>query len=578
MKGDITSRATVIVEIPRATNGRIVGLSGTFKDREWVISRTPFVFGRLETSDVNLESEVGTSRRHAEISSEGPYYTITDFSSNGTAVNGVRIAKGAVHPLRHSDIITICANTFRFVQNIVVDADPTAAAADEAPETTGVFDFGAFVGQRNQDAVQNSADDFAVNVVPDEIPALVALDALAHAARIEEEAARLRADAEVELARARAEAEDARQESRRIRASVEGQDESRASLETELARMRQKIEEEVRARTEAEAQARIQAEAEARAKAQASAEAELRNQLESQRQELELLRAESRRFSLPVTGAGAPVETASSAAVVEARSAGGSSFEEMRQPAGSSLSAAHASTPADEHAVNAPTDTKRASVNSLPSTPESAAYHFNLNDRVILVLSADNLRGETLCTPANLMNIGQDGRLTLSCVDPVSPLWLNKTVLIGKDPDKGSLLMAETRILSTSEDLSNTVVLSNTAGPLKSVQLRSSVRQLAIPEIQTFSRTDGKPAELMDYSIGGVAIAVEKSESYTRGDVILGTLKLKRSLVFDVTLEVRGRHPSPNRDDMDILNCRFSMREMDAEVLRAISMAVLYRR
>lgn len=507
MKGDITSRATVIVEVPRATNGRIVGLSGAFKDREWVISRTPFAFGRLETSDVNLKNEPGTSRRHAEISSEGPYYTITDFSSNGTAVNGVRIAKDAVHPLRHSDTITICANTFRFVQDTVDAAGPTAAATAEESVTTGAFDFRAFVAQRNQDAVQAPADDFAVDVISDKIPALIALDALAHAARIEEEAARLRADAE--------------------------------SL------------------------ARIRAEAEARAQAQAAAEAELRNQLESQRQELELLRAESRRFSHPgtaVTGDDRPVQTVSSPAVVEAKPNGNSSPEETRQSAGSSPSAVH------------------ASVNSLPSTPESAAYHFNLNDRVILVLSADNLRGETLCTPANLMSIGQDGRLTLSCVDSVSPSWINKTVLIGKGPDKGSLLTAETRILSTSEDLSNTVVLSNTVGRLKSVQLRSSVRQLAIPEVQTFSRADGKPAELIDYSIGGVAIAVQKSESYARGDVILGTLKLKRTLVFDVTLEVRGRHPSPHRDDMDILNCRFSMREMDAEVLRAISMAVLYRR
>jgi len=574
MKGDITNQTTVIVEIPRATNGRIVGLSGSFKDREWVISRTPFVFGRLDTSDVNLENEVGTSRRHAEIASEGPYYTITDFSSNGTVINGVRIAKGAVHPLRHSDVITICTNTFLFVQGPVVSVDPPSAAAADAPQPTDIFDVSALAARRNQGVDLTSADELGGGVGSDEVPALeideaallvvgaAALDALARAARIEDEALKLKAGAELELARARAEAEDVRQESRRIRASVEHQGESRAALETELAAMRQKIEDEVRARAEAEALARVQAEAQARAQAQAAAEVELRNQLESQRQELERLRAESHRFSAPaaesstVSSSSNPVETTSAPALTDARPASNPLPEGEKKTADSSLKTR----------------------DSLPSTPENAAYQFNLDDRVILVLSSDNLRGETLCTPAHLTSIGRDGRLTLSCVDSVSSFWINKTVLIGKDPERGSLLTAEARVLSTSEDASRVIVLSNTVGRLKSVQLRSSVRQLAIPELQTFARADGKPAELIDYSIGGVAIAVEKSESCVRGDVIVGTLRLKRTLVFDVTLEVRGRHPSPQRDDRDILNCRFSLREMDAEVLRAISMAVLYRR
>lgn len=562
MKGDITSQATAVVEIPRAMNGRIVGLSGSFKDQEWVISRTPFVFGRFDTSDVNLEHEVGTSRRHAEISTEGPYYVITDFSSNGTVVNGVRIVKGAVHPLRHSDVITICANTFLFVQGPVVSVDPpSAAAADDASQLTGVFDLRALVAEKEQGVDRTSADEFSAGVGSDEIPALAALDALARAARIEDEAVKLKAGAERELAHARAEAEEVRQESRRIRTSVEHQDKSRAALETELAEMRQKIEQELRARAEAEVLARVQAEAQARAQAQA-AEVELRNQLEGQRQELERLRAESRRFSVPaaesstVAESSTPVETMSVPVLTDARPTGNPLPEGGKKTADSSLKTR----------------------DSLPSTPANAAYHFNLDDHVILVLSDDNLRGETLCTPAHLTSIGRDGRLTLSCVDSVSLFWLNKTVRVGKDPDRGGLLTGEARVLSVSEDASHAVVLSNTAGPLRSVQLRSSVRQLAIPELQTFARADGKPAELVDYSIGGVAIAVEKSEPYVRGDVMSGTLRLKRTLVFDVTLEVRGRHPSPQRDDRDILNCRFSMREMDAEVLRAISMAVLYRR
>jgi hypothetical protein len=231
-------------------------------------------------------------------------------------------------------------------------------------------------------------------------------------------------------------------------------------------------------------------------------------------------------------------------------------------------------------AAPAPQEPPSGGMGGLRTTPDNAAYRFNVNDDVVLVLSADNLRGETICTPARLVRIEPDGQLTLHCVEPVSPSrWLNRVVMIGKSPEKGNLPVAETRILTIESGSSNTVKLSNTIGPIGSVQLRSSVRQLAIPEVQTFSRADGKPSRLVDYSIGGVGIAVPRSEPHRRGDIIVGTLRLKRSLVFDVTLEVRGRHPTIDRpDEEDMLNCRFSTREMDPEVLRSISMAVLYRR
>jgi hypothetical protein len=216
---------------------------------------------------------------------------------------------------------------------------------------------------------------------------------------------------------------------------------------------------------------------------------------------------------------------------------------------------------------------------SLRTTPPSAAYRFGLGDHLILVLSSDNLRGETICTAARLVGIAENGALTLDCADHIAVnRWDQKTVMVGKNPHNGSLLVAETRILAVEESDYNTVQLATTTGKLTTVQLRSSVRQRAIPEVQNFTRADNGYCRLVDYSIGGVGIAVTRADLRRRGDIIVGTLQLKRSLVFDVTLEVRGRERMLDSPDEDLLNCRFSTREMDPEVLRKISMSVLYRR
>ena len=216
---------------------------------------------------------------------------------------------------------------------------------------------------------------------------------------------------------------------------------------------------------------------------------------------------------------------------------------------------------------------------SLRTTPAASAYRFGLGDNVILVLSADNLRGETLCSSGRLVGIAEDGTLTLDWADAISETrWIQKTVMVGKNPHNGSLLVAEAKLIEIQDSEYNTVRLSNTAGRLTTVQLRSSVRQRAIPEVQTFTRVDGLPCRLVDYSIGGVGLAVPRHDPRRRGDMVVGTLQLKRSLVFDVTLEIRGRERMIESPDEDMLNCRFSTREMDSETLRKISMAVLYRR
>jgi hypothetical protein len=245
----------------------------------------------------------------------------------------------------------------------------------------------------------------------------------------------------------------------------------------------------------------------------------------------------------------------------------------------SSPPSSNPSSPPSARPAALPRTQTRLVAGSLRTTPLSAAYRFGLGDHIILVLSADNLRGETLCTAGRLVGIAENGELTLDCAEPVSSArWDGKTVMVGKNPHNGSLLVAETKILSVEDSDYNTVRVATTTGKLSTVQLRASVRQRAIPEVQTFTRDDGGYCRLVDYSIGGVGIAVTRADLRRRGDIIVGTLQLKRSLVFDVTLEVRGRERMIESPDEDVLSCRFSTREMDPETLRKISMAVLYRR
>ena len=565
----------------------------------------------MPASHVNLDHETGSSRNHAELNSEGPYYTIVDKSANGTKVNGVPIPKGVVQPLRHNDIITICHTTFRFEHEFFVE---------EAPEPTGVF---------NADSFKQSNSDDGVVVVLD------AMDALARAARVEAEVVHIRSQAEAELVRVRAEAESSHQESRRFRRNVEeaadaknseaeaelvrlraeaeaAQQESRrfrrlaeeaaeakaAAAAAELAQLRAEIEQ-ARHHADAELAARLRSEAEARAQAEARArvEAEARALIEAraaaEHAELEQLRSESRRFSvvkqgqpaisgsLPVNqhpGVAAPLSA--SGAPSGAPSGVPSSAPSLAPSSAPSNALSNAPSLAPSNAPsNAPSSQTRNMSGSLLTTTADSAYQFSLGDNLMLILSADNLRGETLCTAARLIGISQEGELTIDCVEPVSAArWNQKTVMVGKNPHNGSLLVAETKILFIDYNDYNTVRLSNPGGRLMTVQLRSSVRQRAIPEVQTFTRHDGLMCRLIDYSIGGLALAVPRADTSERGDAIAGTLQLKRSLVFDVTIEVRGVTPLSDSPDEIMLNCRFSTREMDPDTLRKIAMAVLYRR
>ncbi len=69
------------------------------------------VLGRERGCDLVLEGK-GVSRRHAIIQQAAGGYVLIDQSSNGTLVNGTRLA--AAHPLRPGDLITIGPNEFRW--------------------------------------------------------------------------------------------------------------------------------------------------------------------------------------------------------------------------------------------------------------------------------------------------------------------------------------------------------------------------------------------------------------------------------------------------------------------------------
>ena len=334
----------------------------------------------------------------------------------------------------------------------------------------------------------------------------IAMDALACAARVEAEGVQTRSQAEAELVRVRAEDESSHQESRRFRRHVEqgadvksadpetdlvrlraeaAQQESRrsrrfaqeaaearaAAAEAELAHLRAEIEQ-VRHHVDAELAARLRSEAEARAPIEARAAAEY--------PELEPLRSESSRLSVvkqgqeqPALSGSLPVNQPSGVAASSRAPSSASSSAPSSVP-----SSAPSSVPSSVPSL-APSQARNTS-GSLLTTLPSSAYQFSLGDNLMLILSADNLRGETLCTAARLIGISAEGELTIDCAEPVSaPRWNQKTVMIGKNPHNGSLLVAETKISFIDDNDENIVRLSNPDGRLLTVQLRSSVRQRA---------------------------------------------------------------------------------------------------
>lgn len=84
---------------------RLRGIGGPIKGRVWE-SDSLLRSGRLASFEIALDDS-SVSRRHAEVrlNPDGTWVVRDQESTNGTYVNGVRVASGAEHPLRNRDVV-----------------------------------------------------------------------------------------------------------------------------------------------------------------------------------------------------------------------------------------------------------------------------------------------------------------------------------------------------------------------------------------------------------------------------------------------------------------------------------------
>ena len=66
-----------------------------------------YTIGREETCNIVIaDSSQMVSRLHATLTLDGSKMTITDSSSNGTYINGIRIASGTAVPVTRKDVVS----------------------------------------------------------------------------------------------------------------------------------------------------------------------------------------------------------------------------------------------------------------------------------------------------------------------------------------------------------------------------------------------------------------------------------------------------------------------------------------
>jgi len=93
-------------------NVKLKGMSGEYKDLEYVLEYDEFTMGRHFDCDLVLKEET-VSSRHAKIKKNEGNYEIEDLnSSNGTFINGEKIKKQS---LRTGDLISIDKMEFKFI-------------------------------------------------------------------------------------------------------------------------------------------------------------------------------------------------------------------------------------------------------------------------------------------------------------------------------------------------------------------------------------------------------------------------------------------------------------------------------
>ena len=109
-----------------ATGGRLVSL---VDGREYQVPDLGVTFGREIGNDI-VVAATEVSRRHAQIAPGEGGYVLSDLSTNGVLVNGVRVSQRQT--LGRGDVITIGGEEFRFYAD--KSKEPAASAPPSAPE------------------------------------------------------------------------------------------------------------------------------------------------------------------------------------------------------------------------------------------------------------------------------------------------------------------------------------------------------------------------------------------------------------------------------------------------------------
>ncbi|BBO67181.1 hypothetical protein DSCA_11110 [Desulfosarcina alkanivorans] len=119
-------------QIPNITV-QLVHIQGSLKGQIQDFSQFPVHIGRHSSCQVRFEKDMTTiSRRHARIERQGNRFRIIDASTNGTYVNGKRIAD--VY-LRDGDVITFSENGPKasFLTKIEAEKQPVSPAPSAQP-------------------------------------------------------------------------------------------------------------------------------------------------------------------------------------------------------------------------------------------------------------------------------------------------------------------------------------------------------------------------------------------------------------------------------------------------------------
>jgi hypothetical protein len=107
-----TGRFNILSQLKQATTGPGVGSLVLPSGERIDIAETPIVIGRLPECRVSV-NDSNISRRHAQVRATQTAYVVVDLgSTNGTMVNGIKIAGD--HPLRDGDIISVGSTHLRF--------------------------------------------------------------------------------------------------------------------------------------------------------------------------------------------------------------------------------------------------------------------------------------------------------------------------------------------------------------------------------------------------------------------------------------------------------------------------------